>query len=217
MDKLPFNWTPFKENIGIFGVQGEGKTTRCKFVLDEIPNTPYIIFSPQRPRENYGKYGTIVTDIKKITNKDQFIYAGDYSKKIFIEFVKHVFFNLPNVVVVWDDLHEFISKQYVPTEFETLILSGRNRGISSIFISPFPSAIHNVVLRSCEHIFAYKLGLANDILWMRDNFFGDEAWLLIPKDKRKGYYISEQDYDVIPERSYLYRKRSQPKTVLMIP
>jgi len=213
--KLDFNWSPYQEDIGIFGQKGSGKTTRARDVLDTIPNIPRWIWSPQRPMENYQGYGLPVTRIEELKH-GAFIWNGTYNKQNFLAFCSRAFQHMRNIVIVVDDVHEYVSKQFIPPEFETLILSGRNRGISSIFISPMPSKVHNSILAQCSHIFAYKFTLQTQIEWIRDNFFGNEAWLLLPKDLRNKYYTDEKSIDQLPKFSYLYRKDTDSKTQIMI-
>ena len=57
----------------------------------------------------------------------------------------------------------------------------------------------------------------NQIEWLRDNFFGNEAWLLLSKDLRNRYYTDENSPDQLPKFSYLYRKDSDYKTQLITP
>jgi len=212
---LDFYYSPFKEDIGIFGKKGEGKTSRARVVLDTIPNIARWIWSPQRPLENFGGYGTPVTNMNDLKH-GAFIWNGTYNKENFLNFCKRAFFHMRNIVLVFDDVHEYVSKQFIPPEFETLILSGRNRGISNIFISPMPAKVHNSILAQCSHIFAYNFNLQTQIEWLRDNFFGNEAWLLLPKDLRNKYYTDANSIDILPKYSYLYRKDVDTKTQVMI-
>jgi len=214
--KLNFNWSPYYEDIGIFGKKGEGKTTRAKMILDMIPNMARWIWSPQRPLENYQGYGQPVTSIDDLKH-GAFIWAGDYTKKNFLAFCDRAFHHMRNIILVIDDVHEQVTKQFIPPQFDSLVLSGRNRGISSIFISPYPAKVHNSILSQCSHIFAYKMTLQLQIEWLRDNFFGNEAWLLLTKDLRNRYYTGENDIDILPKFSYLYRKDTDMKTQVMIP
>ncbi len=213
---LDFRWSPFKEDIGIFGQKGGGKTTRARLVLDTIPNLPRWIWSPQRPLENYQGYGAPVTQIEELKH-GAYIFNGVYSKENFLKFCSRAFQHMRNLVIVIDDVHEYVSKQFIPYEFETLILSGRNRGLSSIFISPMPSKVHNSILAQCSHIFAYKFTLQTQIEWIRDNFFGNEAWLLLPRDLRNKFYTDSNSIEQLPKFSYLYRKDTDSKTQIMIP
>lgn len=213
---LDFRYSPFKEDIGIFGKKGEGKTSRCRVILDTIPNIARWIWSPQRPLDNYQGYGVPVTKIEDLKH-GAFIWNGIYNKETFIQFISRAFHYMRNLVIVIDDCHEYVSKQFIPTEFETYILSGRNRGLSSIFISPMPSKTHNAILAQCSHIFAYKFTLQTQIEWLRDNFFGNEAWLLLPKDLRNKFYTDSNSIDQLPKFSYLYRKDTDSKTQIMIP
>jgi len=137
-----------QEDIGIFGKKGEGKTTRVKIVLDTIPNTARWIWSPQLPTKNYQGYGVPISNLDDL-HHGAFIWNGNYSKEIFLKFISRAFFYMRNMVIVIDDCHEYVSKQFIPTEFENYILSGRNRGLSSIFVSPMPSRVHSTILAQC--------------------------------------------------------------------
>jgi len=215
-NQLNFNWSPYYEDIGIFGKKGEGKTSRAKVILDLIPNLPRWIWSPQRPLENYSGYGEPVTSIDGL-KYGAYLFNGDYTRANFKLFCTRAFHNIRNIVLVIDDVHEQCTKQFISPEFESLILSGRNRGISNIFISPTPAKVHNSILSQCSHIFSYKMTLHTQIEWLRDNFYGNEAWLLLPKDLRNKYYIGDNDIDQLPKFSYLYRKDTDMKTQIMIP
>jgi hypothetical protein len=215
-NQLNFNWSPYYEDIFIGGKKGEGKTTRAKKILDLIPNIPRWIWSPQRPLENFEGYGEPVTSISEMKH-GAYLFAGDYTKANFEEFCIRSFSYMRNIVNVIDDCHEQQTKQFIPPYFENLILSGRNRGISSIFISPTPAKVHNTILGQCSHYFAYKFTLVNQIEWLRDNVFGNEAWLLLSKDLRNKKYVSASDPDQLPKYSYLYRKDTDFKTQIMTP
>ena len=80
-----------------------------------------------------------------------------------------------------------------------------------------PSKTHNAILAQCSHIFAYNFNLQTQIEWLRDNFFGNEAWLLLSKDLRNKYYTDINSIDILPKFSYLYRKDTDSKTQIMIP
>ena len=215
-NQLNFNWSPYYEDIGIFGKKGEGKTSRAKQILDLVPNLPRWIWSPQRPLENYSGYGEPVTSIEDL-KYGAYLFNGDYTRENFKRFCTRAFHNIRNIILVIDDVHEQCTKQFISQEFESLILSGRNRGISSIFISPTPAKVHNSILSQCSHIFSYKLTLQSQIEWLRDNFYGNEAWLLLSKDLRNKFYTGENDPDQLPKFSYLYRKDTDMKTQIMIP
>jgi hypothetical protein len=122
-----------------------------------------------------------------------------------------------NIVNVIDDVHEQQTKQFIPTYFENLILSGRNRGISNIFISPTPAKVNNTILSQSSHYFCYKQTLVNQIEWFRDNVYGKEAWLLLSKDLRNRYYIDSNSPDQLPKYSFLYRKDTDFKTQIITP
>ena len=141
--------------MGCFGKKGTGKTTRAKMVLDLVPNIARWIWSPQKAKENFSGYGEFVDKIEDI-HHGAYIYTGIYNKANFIRFCNRVM-EFKNGIVVVDDCHEYVSKQFMPPEFETLVMSGRNRGISGIYISPFPAQVPNQILGNLSHIFNYKM------------------------------------------------------------
>ena len=211
-----FHWKPLEEDIFITGKKGEGKTSRCKRILDLIPNLAYWIWSPQRPVENYGSYGHIVRDVNQLQH-GHYIYAGnDWSDEAFVRFLRRAFTQFRNIVLVLDDIHERTTKQSIIKELRNLVLSGRNRGISSIFITTSPKSIPNYILGNISHVFAYQMVLESDIEWLQKNLVGNDAWILIPKDKRK-IFDGADDPDILPKYSYVYRNQFDVESQVVIP
>lgn len=218
--QFPFKFTPYKENIFVTGMTGTGKTERVRRILQQLGQIPYWIWAPQDTVKNYGAYGYQCNEISRLSYA-QCVYTGEYNPETFIKFIKKAFYEIgtqqKNIVLIIDDVHEVTRKQQTIIELNNLVLSGRNRGISSIFISPRPQSVPNFILANVSHIFAYRMKLQKDIEWMRDNYFGNEAWLLLTKDLRRQNYISENDMDMIPDYGFLYRKVTDMDTYLVIP
>jgi len=214
VSQFDFQWSPFYENIGILGQQGEGKTTQAREILLEVPNIPRFVWSPQRPKDHFNGYGDFVNNIEEIQKFT--VWTGDFGKKTFLKICDKIFKTMTDIVFVVDDVHEQCTKQMIAPEFEHLILSGRNRGISGIYISPYPNRIHNSILGSCQHLFSFRFDLQAQVEWMAQNFFGNDAWILLAKDKRRrGCFDSDADVDLLPRHSILYRKNTQTETQLM--
>lgn len=204
--QVEFNYSPFYENISILGQQGEGKTKKGRDILNVIPNIPRWIWSPQRPTENFQGYGTYVNKIEDLQH-GAYVWTGDFGTKTFLKFISKAFYEMKNLVVLVDDVHEQCTKQSIPPDFEHFILSGRNRGLSGIYLSPFPNRVHNSILGSSQHMFAFRFDLQSQIEWMRANFFGDEAWFLVSKEKRR-LFNGENDLTKLPKHSFMYRKNT---------
>jgi len=210
--RVSFQYAPYKEDICIVGAKGKGKTERAKRVLETIPDIPYWIWDTS---DNFEPYGSLVHRVEDLQYGQYVLQAHDKGEKSFAKFVNKAF-TLRNIVIVIDELHHYVSKQKSSTELYNLVLSGRNRGISSIFITTRPASIPNWILSNITHVFAYPLFLQSDIEWFKDNFFGNEAWLLLSKDKRKGFFTSPDDYDVLPDYSYIYRKDGDTQPYVVI-
>ncbi len=214
--KLPFLFKPLKEDVFITGKKGEGKTVREKMILDTIQNLPYWVWCPENPEEKFGNYAHVVRRIEDM-KYGQYVYAGpDFSMKNFKRFCKRVL-QMRNMVIVWDDIHKYVKKQWCPDELKDIILSKRNQGISSIYSTTTPKSIPNEILGNSTHVFGYRFQLESDAEWLAKNFFGAEAWLLVTKDRRKkGFFDSENDLDILPEYSYIYRRDDELETKVVI-
>lgn len=209
---INFKWQIFYENVAILGMQGDGKTTICRQLLDDIPDVPRIIWASQRPKEHYEGYGDFVNNIDEL-GRGFFVYTGEYTEKNFIKFLNKVH-SLHDILIVIDDAHEWCSKQFLPPEWKNLILSGRNRGIHTIFLSPFPNSLHNTILGSCAHYYCFRFTLKSHIEWVKENVFGDQAWILLDRNKRLKDDPSFPDQ--LPKRSYLYRNMNETENQLMV-
>ena len=199
---IDFNWTVYQQNIAILGMQGGGKTTHAKKILDSIPNSPRLIVSPQNPQEHYGAYAEPISKVSDIENDSAMLWTGDFSKPTFERICQKLMATCSNLVLVVDDVHEFCTKQKMPDHFNRLIQSGRNRGICGVYISPAPNLVHNYILQSCHHVFAFAMNLQSQIEWLEKNYFGVDAQILIPQDKRSKQPSITDDF---PKYSFLYR------------
>ena len=103
-------WITHNENIGILGLQGSGKSTLVKNILDEIPNTPRLIISPQIPIKNYGRYGESISNLDQIVGGKALLWIGRTDDNTINAIWKKVM-TLTNILVVVDDAHEFATKQ----------------------------------------------------------------------------------------------------------
>ena len=209
-------WTVYQENIAILGMQGSGKTTHAKKLLDSIFNIPRLIISPQNTMGNYGNYGMPISSISEIENGKAMLWTGDFGKSTIERIANTIMARCSNMVIVIDDIHEYCSKQKMPDNLNRLIQSGRNRGICGIYISPSANLVNNYILQSCQHIFSFKMTLESQIEWLEKNYFGVDAQLLLPKDRRQRQPIIQSEFEVLPKFSYLYRYHTDTQNQLFI-
>lgn len=214
---VDFPWQVHQENIAILGMQGTGKTTLGLSLLKMIPSTPRIIISPIN-RASWYSAGKEITELKQIES-GAYLWAGDNSKHTFEKICEIILDKIPNCVVVIDDLQEYVSKQKVPESFNSLIQSGRNRGICSIWLSPAPNLISNFVLQSAQHIYAFRMNLESQIEWLDRNYFGADAWALLPKERRKKEPVTPglSDIEIFPKYAYLYRYYQHTENQVYLP
>ena len=218
MNDLDFPYVVYQENILILGMQGTGKTSLANDLLSSeiFHSTPRFIWSPQKPKENYGSFGELIADVDKITDSTATVWVGDFSKKTFDRICNHIMTKCNNMLIVVDDVHEQVTKHNVSLEFSKLFNSGRNRGICCIFLSPYPNLITNQILQACRHRFCFRLDLESQIKWVQNSIYGVDAWLLFPQDLRQKEPTQHKDLENLPDHSYIYRYDGHVRNQLIL-
>lgn len=211
MSEPEFNYQPFEEDIVIFGKKGKGKTTRAQWILSKISELPYWVYDFQGKFTGFGEVVHKVEDLKY----GKYIFQPNLKGyATFEKFCYNIFDPQGNVkfsdlVIVWDELHQYVSKQKACPPLYSIVMSARNQGISNIFISTTPTAVPNWILTNISHVFAYKLSNKSHIEWLRD-YMGEKAWLLLPPDKRDLL----QDQPAIGEHSCVYRNQEAEESFI---
>jgi len=212
VQKHPFNYKPYKDDVLIIGGKVRGKTERAKKIVLLLEGCAFWIWDYSH---KFNGYGQLVHRVEDLKYGKFVIQAQDKSLANYEKFLKKAFYNYRNLVLITDELHQYTTKNSVLQSLYEFVLSGRNKGLSSIFLTTRPQSVPNYILTNLQHLFAYSLNLSSDIEWLRD-YIGVEAWLLIPKDKRRQYFLNENDYDVFPRYSYIYRNQDDVRPYVVI-
>jgi len=198
-------------------MQGTGKTSLCRRILRTIPSVPRVIWSPQMPMQNYGAFGEPVCDLEQIKfPRAAHVWVGEFGPAQFASICNRMMMFAHNALLVVDDVHEQVTKQRVPPEFARLINSGRNRGITSIWITPAPNLVSNTLLQSGHHVFAFPFGLEGQIEWLARNRIGPDAYALLPRQLRRRRPSIGDEYDELPPHSYLYHHHAASRAQLHV-
>ena len=213
MSDIKINYSPFEDDIIIVGGKGRGKTHRGKIVLSGISNLPYIAYDYNHIMTGFGK---IVHTVEEIKLREQIIFQPiDRSYNTFTKFCNRIFYGaqsgeLENIVVLFDELHQYLTKQRICEEYNQIIMTARNYGVSGIHISTRPATLPNTTLSNANHCFAYGLSNLGDIVWLRD-YIGEKAWLLLPRDKRKKLTEEKE----LTKHSCIYRNQLEPESFIL--
>lgn len=215
VDFVDFQYKVYNDDIVIIGKKGEGKTDRAMKILEDIPNIPYWVWDFGN---KFTGYGHVVHSIDQLEYGQFIIQETDKSEKRFREFCQKIIDGalsgeLRELVIVIDEIHQYVRKQSILQELYNIVMSLRNFGICGIYISTRPQAIPNWILENVTHVFAYKLELSGSIIWLRD-YVGMEAWLLLSKDKRKMLY--SEKYPELPQHSFIYRNQNESRPQVKI-
>ena len=207
LGSLDFPYTAYQENILIMGMQGSGKTHLARELLASrvFYEIPRVIWSPQRPSLNYGQFGIPCKDLSEITGDGAQLWLGDYSPATFERICSKLLAEAYNCLLVVDDVHEQATKHRVRPQFSRLLNSGRNRGICTLMITPYPNLVSNTILQAARHRFVFRLDMESQVEWVARSIAGRDAWLLVPRDLRRHEPTQHADLAVLPPHSFIYR------------
>ena len=189
-------------NLRIFitGKTQSGKSFLAKHVLQQFNNR--LIYDIKR---EYSALGLIVRSMKDL---DRAIKGGcnkvvyqpeDLSPEHFNDFCGYVYKNLKNIMLCIDEVHNFCTKSFIPSEFKKIITitQGDPYRIGVISITQRPANTHNDVISNSSLYIAFKLNLRNDIKAVEDSTG-------IPEDQ-----LRELPY----RRFFVYNDRSEKEII----
>jgi len=193
---IDFNFSPYDEDICILGAKGEGKTTFCKQeIMPLIQNCAYWIWS--KKDGSYSGYGQVVHSIDDLGYGQFVIEERDKSKERFGQMLTKLYEGAQtglytNTVLVIEELHDYVTKQEVFQPLYHLVMTARNFGVSSIFLTTTHTAIPNWIMNNSTHFFCYRQQLFGAYEWLEKNILGPDAWRLSKKLQRKKLLDAEE-------------------------
>ena len=209
---MEWNFTCYNEDCVIVGMKGSGKSYLANSILRGLRSINVIVYDYNHQfHDSRAVVSHDLTEVFKIYDelKGHIIFAPfDKSENTFKRFCAEIF-RRSNVVTLIDETHVYVSKQKILKAYNNLILSGRPRGISVISISSRPANLPNNALTNARHIFAFKLNLESDIIFL-ESWLGSQAWELLPQAQRK----KNQQAPELPEHSFYYRDTLAPSGVV---
>jgi adenylate kinase family enzyme len=185
--QLDFNFIAYDEKIVIVGASGSGKTYLANEIMKGLNGISVWVFDPNY--QFHSSRAMVFHDLSEMLKVYDSAKRGHYilqphdsSEHTFRRFNAEAF-KRGNLVLIEDEIHNWLSKQKVLKEFNQVILSGRPRGISVISISSRPASCPNHILSNVKHVFAFKLNLESDVKFL-EGYLGNDVWILMPPDKR---------------------------------
>jgi hypothetical protein len=163
---IELDWSPYKENTSVIGANQEGKSEFVKKLVKILVASGFnvIVFAVH---ENLTEIDP--TCVKRtlfdIKGKGlEILFPYEITRGYFEMFCKYVY-RFKNVVVVIDELHNFVKKQATKgnNNLELLFKNCNNRSIGYIAIFQAPSEVPSFVLRLSNHHFVFYLDLPTDI------------------------------------------------------
>jgi len=217
-EKINFNYSPFDEDIVVIGGKSRGKSTIVKKILIMLSALNYWIYDFNW---QYTGFGQTVHDLKDLQVRGQFVFQPKNKEfATFIAFCQRAFTLSqyePNLVLVFEELHQYVTKQKTIPELYSVVMSGRNYGLSSIFVSTTTTALPNWILTNAQHCFAFSTANESAIKWL-EGYIGAKAWLLVPQDKRIKAHLPDtiRNYPNLTKHSYLYRNQTDDDSQIVV-
>ena len=202
--QLNFNFIAYDEKIVIVGASGSGKTYLANQIMKGLNGITVWVFDPNY--QFHSSRAMVFNDLSEMLKVYDSAKRGHYilqphdsSEHTFRRFNAEAF-KRGNIVLIEDEIHNWLSKQKVLQEFNQVILSGRPRGISVISISSRPASCPNHILSNVKHVFAFKLNLESDVKFL-EGYLGNDVWILMPPDKRARL----KDEPALEKYTFFYR------------
>ena len=193
-EQLEFSFEAYNEDIFICGSKNSGKSYLANTLMKSLNGVSVWVYDFNS--QFHSSRAMVFHDLTEMLK----VYDG--AKR------GHYIFKRGNLVLIMDEIHTWLTKQKQNKEFNTIILSGRPRGISCVSISSRPASCPNHVLSNTKHVFAFKLNLESDLKFL-EGYLGKDVWVVMPKDKR--HHL--QDEDELPEHTFFYRDMDKDQGV----
>ena len=202
--QLNFNFVAYDEKIVIVGASGSGKTYLANQIMKGLNGITVWVFDPNY--QFHSSRAMVFNDLSEMLKVYDSAKRGHYilqphqnDENTFRRFCSEAF-KRGNLVLIMDEIHNWLTKQRVLKEFNQVILSGRPRGISCVSISSRPASCPNHILSNAKHVFAFKLNLESDVKFL-EGYLGNDVWILMPPDKRARL----QDEPALEKYTFFYR------------
>jgi hypothetical protein len=170
--------------ISIMGRKNSGKSFLTREIIDEHEFPPVGSHSPDLPRvfvlDTNGEYGeddgyevtnTLEAGARKIAacrrRKSFKISLREKDVERLVKLV-NVIYEIPRSLVVVEEAHFYVKPAFIPPEMSQLVLMGRHRALSQIYVSQRPSGLHRNFTAQSDFIVTFRQTETRDIKWLGD-------------------------------------------------
>jgi adenylate kinase family enzyme len=160
-EQLEFSFEAYNEDIFICGSKNSGKSYLANTLMKSLNGVSVWVYDFNS--QFHSSRAMVFHDLSEMLKVYDGAKRGHYilqphinDENTFRRFCSEGF-KRGNLVLIMDEIHTWLTKQKQNKEFNTIILSGRPRGISCVSISSRPASCPNHVLSNTKHVFAFKL------------------------------------------------------------
>lgn len=170
------NWNPLKENTAVLGYNQTGKTNLSVFLCWLLGSQGYNL----KILDFAEKFGVlnpqfVVHSLDQIKPDGiQILQSDTWTRSLFNEAFKKIFeLKNKNVVLVVDELHNWVSKYRTEEHYDIFVRNCNNRNIGYLFIAQRPQEIPTNAVTNATHRFAFKYDNPSDVKLLSD-WYGQE-------------------------------------------
>lgn len=177
------------QRIAIFGTTGSGKSNLCAWIQSEFKrrlvvdimaeyNPRNFDFVVTNPRALFQCY-TLISKSK--LNEFSTLYRWDPTRVddelAEINQVMSIAYRLGSHMVVLEEIHSFMKREYMPRWLKASTTQGRHRGLGIMGTSQRPAEVSKTFVSNCAHVFASQFYEPNDLKYFQSMLGGASTQL----------------------------------------
>jgi DNA helicase HerA-like ATPase len=164
----------------ILGRKGTGKSWLVREILTEFPRVLIL----DTVAEYGAKDGAVIADgfaqalsaLEEADGSDAFKISIRLVNEQHALAIAEIVWEFRNVLFVVEEASAYLKPQAIPDPFKRLVLMGRHRGISQLYVAQRPARLHRDLTTQSDFVVTFQQHGSTDIAYLAD-VFGDDAKL----------------------------------------
>lgn len=172
--------------MAIFGRRGTGKSTLCKSIQKAFPRLIVIDLLHEYTKkdcdylvDDFETFGAVLVKLLEAKKKRfrvvyQFDVENSSDETEEFDRAMKLIYHFGNCMVVIEEIHHYMKREYMTEWLKKLVLVGRHRGVGLIATSQRPAEVSKTFVSQCHHVFAGVTFEKNDLKYFADTI-GDAS------------------------------------------
>lgn len=172
-------WPESNHRIGVFGTTGSGKSNLCAYlqtrfkrrlVVDIMAeyspkNFDFVVSSPKALFQLFSLISRRqLTEFSTLYRWDATRIEDDLAE---INSIMSISYRLGKHMVVLEEIHSFMKREYMPRWLKAAVTQGRHRGLGILGTSQRPAEVSKTFVSNCAHVYASQFYEPNDLKYFQ--------------------------------------------------